>query len=322
MKVLVTGSAGHLGHALAHTLLAQGHAVTGIDILASPHTTVVGSIVDRELVARATRDVEVVYHAATLHKPHVATHTRQEFVDTNVTGTLNLLEAAVAAGVRAFLFTSSTSAFGDALVPPPGEPASWITEDVVPVPKNIYGATKSAAEDLCRLFHRNQKLPCLVLRTSRFFPEADDNKAARDAFADANLKTNEFLYRRVALDDIVTAHLLAAERARAIGFRTYIISATSPFSRDELAELRRDAPTVVARHVPEYADLYAQRGWRMLPSIDRVYVNDRARHELDWQPRFDFRRVLHEGIASPLVQLVGSKGYHAETFTDGPYPTE
>jgi UDP-glucose 4-epimerase len=322
MKALVTGSAGHLGHALAHTLRGQGHDVVGIDLLESPETTVVGSIVDRALVARCMRGVEVVYHAATLHKPHVATHSRQDFIDTNVTGTLHLLEEAATAGARAFVFTSSTSVFGDALSPPPGEPAAWITEDVVPVPKNIYGVTKAAAEDLCQLFHRNHRLPCLVLRTSRFFPEADDNRAAREAFADANLKTNEFLYRRVALDDIVTAHLLAAQRARDLGFRKYIISATSPFTRDDLGELRRDAPAVVRRHAPDFEAIYASRSWRMIPSIDRVYINERARSELAWQPRFDFHRVLHEGVASPLVQLVGSKGYHAETFSDGPYPTE
>src|SRR6185369_1924514 len=125
-----------------------------------------------------------VLHAATLHKPHVATHTRQAFVDTNITGTLNLLEESVAAGVQAFVFTSTTSAFGRALVPPPGEPAAWITEDVVPVPKNIYGATKVAAEDLCELVHRDHGLPGVILRTSRFFPEEDDDKRAREAFDD------------------------------------------------------------------------------------------------------------------------------------------
>ena len=102
--------------------------------------------------------VHTVLHAATLHKPHVATHSRQEFVDTNITGTLNLLEEAVAAGVQAFVFTSTTSVFGDALIPPAGAPAAWITEDVTPVPKNIYGVTKAAAEDLCQLFHRNHGL--------------------------------------------------------------------------------------------------------------------------------------------------------------------
>ena len=152
-------------------------------------------------------------HAATLHKPHVGSHRRQDFVDTNVTGTLNLLEEAVAAGVGRFVFTSTTSAFGRALVPPAGAPAAWITEDVAPVPRNVYGVTKTAAEDLCELVHRDHGLPCLILRTSRFFPEADDRDDVRAAYDDANLKVNELLYRRVDLEDVVSAHRLALERA-------------------------------------------------------------------------------------------------------------
>jgi len=109
------------------------------------------------------KGVRAVFHAATLHKPHVATHSRQDFVDTNISGTLNLLEEAAAAGVESFVYTSTTSVFGDALVPPAGAPAAWVTEQVRPQPKNIYGATKAAAEDLCQLFHRNQGLACLVL---------------------------------------------------------------------------------------------------------------------------------------------------------------
>lgn len=327
MRVLVTGSAGHLGEALVRVLRAAGHDVVSLDILASPYTTHVGSIVDRHCVSRCMRGVEVVYHAATLHKPHVATHGRQAFVDTNITGTLNLLEEAVAAGASAFIFTSTTSVFGDALIPPAGEPAAWVTEDVTPVPKNIYGVTKAAAEDLCQLFYRNHGLPCLVLRTSRFFPEEDDSKSTREAYADDNAKANEMLFRRVDIDDAVSAHLLAAERAAAIGFRRYIVSATSPFLQQDLAELRTDAPSVVRRRVPGYEVEYQRRGWRMFPSIDRVYVNDLARTELGWRPRYDFAHVVArlkagDGHISPLARQVGAKGYHAERFAGGPYPVE
>src|ERR1700751_2945159 len=171
MKVLVTGSSGHLGEALVRTLRELQYEVIGLDILESPFTTHTGSITDRFRVHRCMRGVQSVFHAATLHKPHVATHSRQDFIDTNVTGTLNLLEEAAAAGVGAFIYTSTTSVFGDALVPPANAPAAWITEEVRPVPRNIYGVTKAAAEDLCELFFRNQGLPCIVLRTSRFFPE-------------------------------------------------------------------------------------------------------------------------------------------------------
>jgi len=284
-------------------------------------------VADRACVHRCMIGVRTVYHAATLHKPHVATHARQDFIDTNVTGTLNLLEEAVSAGVESFIFTSTTSVFGDALVPPAGAPAAWITEDVRPVPKNIYGVTKMAAEDLCQLFHRNQKLPCIVLRTSRFFPEEDDNKAVLERYADQNRKANEFLYRRVEIADVVDAHLLAAKRAPAIGFGRYIISATTPFTPADLHHLRTDAAAVVRRVAPGYESEYARRGWRMTRTIDRVYVNGLARRELGWEPRYDFAHVIErlragDDMRSPLAQLVGSKGYHAETFADGPYPVE
>jgi nucleoside-diphosphate-sugar epimerase len=300
----------------------EGHEVVGLDVLASPFTAVAGSIADRSVVRDCVRGADAVLHAATLHKPHVGSHARGAFVDTNVTGTLHLLEEAVAAGVGRFVFTSTTSAFGRALTPPPGAPAAWITEDVAPVPRNVYGVTKTAAEDLCELVHRDHGLPCLILRTSRFFPEADDRDDVRAAYDDANLKVNELLYRRVDLEDVVGAHRLALERAPELGFGRYIISATTPFSRDDLGELRTDAPAVVRRLVPEYEAVYAARGWRMFPAIERVYVNERARRDLGWRPHHDFRHALErlaagEPHGSALAAQVGAKGYHAEPT--GPY---
>jgi len=327
MKILVTGSAGHLGEALVRSLSGSEDEVIGLDILDSPFTACRGSIADRACVRQCMSGVRQVFHAATLHKPHVATHSRQDFLDTNLTGTLNLLEEAVIAGVESFVFTSTTSAFGDALMPPPGAPAAWITEEVASIPKNIYGVTKAAAEDLCQLFHRNDGLPCIVLRTSRFFPEADDSKERRDAYSDGNIRANEYLHRRVDIDDVVSAHLLAAKHAAAIGFRKYIVSATTPFQPEDMAALRVDAASVVRRRVPGYEAEYTRRGWRMNPGIDRVYVNERARQELGWRPRYDFRHVIGELEAgrdprSPLALAVGSKGYHPTRFSEGPYPVD
>jgi UDP-glucose 4-epimerase len=317
MRVLVTGSSGHLGEGLVRVLREQGAAVRGIDVLPSPFTDVVGSIADRATVRAVTAGVDAVLHPATLHKPHVGSHARQDFVDVNVTGTLNLLEEAVAAGVGAFVFTSTTSAFGRALAPPPGAPAAWIDEDVRPVPKNVYGATKVAAEDLCELVHRDHGLPVLVLRTSRFFPEPDDVSERRAAYEDLNLKVNELLYRRADLEDVVTAHLCALDRAAALGFGRYIVTATTPFTRADARELRDDAAAVVRRVVPRYEAVYAARGWRMLPTIGRVYDNARARSDLGWTPRYDFADVLArlergEDPRSDLALAVGAKGYHAQ----------
>ncbi|MBI3726454.1 NAD(P)-dependent oxidoreductase [bacterium] len=315
MRVLVTGSAGHLGEGLVRRMRDDGREVVGLDVLPSAFTDAVGSILDRALLRRALTGVDAVVHAATLHKPHVATHSRQHFVDVNVTGTLCLLEESVAARVGRLVFTSTTSAFGRALTPPPGSPAAWITEDVAPVPKNIYGATKTAAEDLCQLFAREHGLPCVVLRTSRFFPEEDDDPCVRQGYKDGNVKANEYLFRRVDLEDVVAAHLCALERAPVIGFSKYVISATTPFRRDDLSLLRVDAARVVGRLFPASREVYEPRGWRMFPSIDRVYVNAKAREELGWRPRWDFARVLEcllvgDDPRSSLARTVGSKGYH------------
>ena len=314
-RILVTGCAGHLGEALVRVLRHEGHEVVGLDILDSPFSSVVGSITDRAVVRRALVDVTGVLHAATLHKPHIASHDRRAFVETNVTGTLVLLEEAVAAGAGAFVFTSTTSTFGRALSPAPGAPAAWIAEDVVPVPRNIYGVTKTAAEDICALVHRDHGLAVVVLRVARFFPESDDDDDIVTPHDDGNTKANEYLYRRIDVEDVVGAHLLALDRAAAIGWATYVVSSTTPFTRHDTVALADDAASVVRRLFPDIGAEYARRGWTLPPRIDRVYDNARARAELGWTPRHDFRSVLDrlqadEDPRSALARTVGAKGYH------------
>lgn len=313
MTILVTGSAGHLGEAILRTLRRHGTPARGIDLKPSLFTDTVGSIVDPGFVRQQMDGVDAMIHTATLHKPHVGTHSKQAFVDTNVTGTLNLLEAAVAAGVKSFVFTSTTSAFGSQLRPEARQAAVWVTEELPAIPKNIYGTTKLMAENLCELLFRERGLPVVVLRTSRFFPEDDDDPAMRSAYPLDNAQANELLYRRLDLADAVSAHLLAALRAPEIGFGRYIVSATSPFEQRHLAALARDAGSVVRELYPDCAQLYAARGWQLFPGIDRVYVNERARCELGWQPEFDFAHVLsslREGqdFRSRLAREVGIEG--------------
>jgi nucleoside-diphosphate-sugar epimerase len=315
MKILVTGSSGHLGEALMRVLREEGKDVLGIDILPSPYTDQTGSIADKNFVRKNIQGITHVLHTATLHKPHVATHEQQQFIDTNITGTLNLLEASVENDVGSFIFTSTTSTFGDALTPGYEMPAAWITEDVVPIPRNIYGVTKTAAEDLCQLFYRNHKLPCLVLKTSRFFPEEDDDRVIAKSYADANAKVNEYLYRRVDTEDVVSAHLLAMEKAPLIGFSKYIISATTPFEQDHLRALQKNAHAVVKSLYPDFEMIYDRLGWKMFPAIGRVYINRKAREELGWKPKYDFGYILDRlksgaGIQSELAGAIGSKGYH------------
>jgi UDP-glucose 4-epimerase len=294
-------------------LRAEGRPARGIDIKPSPFTDCVGSIGDRDFIRQSLDGVRAIIHAATLHKPHVATRSKQDFVDVNVLGTLALLEEAVTAGVKSFIFTSTTSAFGAALTPAAGETAIWVTEDVTPIPRNIYGMTKVAAEALCQLFFREHRLPAIVLRTSRFFPEDDDDSTISANYEIANVQANEMLHRRVDIEDVVNAHLLALEKACDLGFARYIVSAPTPFRRG----LGRDAPEIVHRLFPECAELYGARKWRLFPRIDRVYDSRKAMAELAWRPKYDFRSVLEclragTDFRSSLAREVGSKGYGSE----------
>lgn len=327
IKLLITGSSGHLGEAICRTLKAKGQEYVGVDILPSPYTTRVGSIEDRAFVSSLVKGVDYIIHTATLHKPHVGTHSNQEFINTNITGTLNLLEEALFHKVKGFIYSSTTSTFGDMLAPKAGDPAIWITEESLSKPKNIYGVTKSAAEDLCQLFYRNAGLSSIVLKIARFFPEEDDNETTRASYSSLNAKANEYLYRRVDVADVVDAHLLAVEKIEAIGFAKYVISATSPFQPGDLDELNTDAVSVVETLFPQMGAIYGKNDWKMFPRIDRVYVNQRARTELGWNPRYDFAHILdclERGVEfrSPLTMEIGSKGYHDTVFEHGPYPVK
>jgi len=326
MKILITGSSGHLGEALIRTLRAAGDTTVGVDLKPSKFTDVVGSITDAAVVDEAIEGCAAVIHTATLHKPHIATHSRQEFVDANVSGTLNLLEAAVSQRCNAFVFTSTTSVFGDALRTTHGQPAVWVTEQLKPIPKNIYGATKLAAEELCGLFQRQTGLPCLVLRTSRFFLEEDDLSDNRIDFNDANLKLNELLHRRVDIADIVEAHRIALTKAQQIGFDRFIISAPPPFEEVDALEIGRDTKAVLERQVPEFRKLYAAKNWELPARLDRVYDPSYAQSQLDWTPKYTFVRAITQislgrDHHSELALQVSTKGYHSQTFADGPYPT-
>ncbi len=306
--VLVSGSSGYLGAALcAHLKLHTPYLVVGIDIHPSLHTTHVGDISDSHFIQEVfnkygnnnnndddddNSTIFGVLHTAALHKPQVATHSLQQFVAVNLTGTLNLLENSVKHSVQAFVFTSTTSMF----IPSPDQKSTggvmWITEETpLPPPKNIYALTKISAEHLVHLFHQQHRLPVLILRASRFFPEEDDTPDPR--ISDENMKSNEYLYRRVSLQDVVEAHVVALHRAKVLEFDTFIISAKTPFMQEDLPALAKDTPSIVAKYFGEmYKETYDNLGWHMNDTIDRVYVSEKAERVLGFTPSYNFMQHL------------------------------
>lgn len=293
MRVLLTGSSGWLGRFLAPMLRGAGHHVTGLDVAPGMDTQVLGSVADRALVERvfAERAIEAVIHAGGLHKPDIVRYPAQTFVDVNVAGTLNLLECAAAAGHDRFVFTSTTSLMiSQAIRDEEGEAAVWLDETSGPIaPRNIYGVTKLAAEGLCRIAALEHGLATIVLRTSRFFAEDDDTHAVPSG---ENLKANELLHRRLTVEDAARAHLVAMERAPAVGHGVFVISAPTPFARADCGDLKRDAAAVIAQAFPEAAALYAARGWTLPASIGRVYDAGLAERVLGFRCETDFAAVL------------------------------
>lgn len=293
MRILLTGSSGWLGRFLAPMLRTRGDEVVGLDVAPGPDTKVVGSVADRALIDRTFADhaIEAVIHGAALHKPDIIRYPAQAFVDVNVAGTLNLLEAAAAAGHDRFVFTSTTSLMiSQAIRDEAGDAAIWLDERSGPlVPRNIYGVTKLAAEGLCRLYAADHGLACAVLRTARFFPEEDDTHRA---LSGENMKANEFLNRRLTVEDAARAHIAALDRIPAIGFDIAIVSAPTPFAREDAAALKRDARSVIARHFPEAEALYARRGWTLPASIGRVYDAAHIENSLGFRCETDFAAVL------------------------------
>ncbi len=292
MHILLTGSSGWLGRFLAPRLRSRGHTVTGLDVAAGVDTDIVGSVADRAVVESAfDRGIEAVIHAGALHKPDIARYPAQLFVDVNVGGTLNLLEAATAAGHDRFVFTSTTSLMiSQAIRDEAGDAAIWLDEMTGPLaPRNIYGVTKLAAEGLCRVHAVEHGLPCVVLRTGRFFPEDDDTHRTPSG---ENLKANELLHRRLTVEDAADAHIAAFEQAPRLGFDTFILSAPTPFDRADAAALKIDAGAVVAHYFPEAAGLYAEQGWTLPATISRVYDAGHAERRLGFRCRTGFAEVL------------------------------
>ena len=149
--------------------------MVGLDVAPGADTQIVGSVADRTTIDRifADHNIEVVIHAGALHKPDISRFPSNAFVDVNVTGTLNLLGAAVTARHDRFVFTSTTSLMiSQSIREESGESTVWLDETSGPLePRNIYGVTKLAAEGLCRLHHLEHGLNCVIYgQAGRFLP--------------------------------------------------------------------------------------------------------------------------------------------------------
>jgi len=281
VKILVTGSSGRVGSAIAARLKLR-HQVTGLDLRTGPLTTEIADIEDTNRVASLLAGTDAVVHTASLHVPDLAARSRAEFQAVNVDATRRLLQAAGTAGVSRFVYTSTTSLYGDAMLPADGA-AAWVDETLAPQPRDIYDETKLAAEETCREAAR-AGLACTSLRMSRCFPE------------EPRLVAIYRLYRGVDTEDVAQAHELALTSAGG-GFEVYNVSAPTPFLRDDCRRLFEDAASVLLERHPWAEAEFASRTWQLPRSIDRVYVVDKAIAGLGYRPQHDFAALFRRPAA-------------------------
>ncbi|MCH9614751.1 MAG: ADP-L-glycero-D-manno-heptose-6-epimerase [Chlamydiia bacterium] len=273
--ILVTGSSGWLGSPIAQAL-GKIYSVIGVDVLPGPFTTHVVDIRSKDIVELIKR-ANVVIHTAALHAKHVGINDDKTFWDINVQGTENLLAACLENQVEQFIFSSSTSIYGHALVST--QQAVWVTEDLTPEPRDVYDETKLAAENLCKKASSFGALSCLCLRISRCFLEEE------------RLMAIYRLYRGIDIQDVVLAHKLAITSGIK-GFEALNISNQTPFLASDVEELFYRADHVIEKLYPLGAAVFRNRGWELPRSIDRVYVIEKAKRLLGFHPTYNFLKFL------------------------------
>ena len=284
MRILLTGSSGRIGAAIGARLSLR-HPVIGIDRRPGALTSDLVDLQDTRRVAPLLAGVDAVVHTASLHVPDLASQTVADFHAINVEATTRLLAACGEAGVRRFVYTSTTSLYGDAMLPADGV-AAWVTESLVPKPRDVYDETKLAAEQACRDAAR-AGLPCVSLRMSRCFPE------------NPRLVAIYRLYRGVDAEDVAQAHELALT-AELPDFEVFNVSAPSPFTQADCRALATDAESLIVARFPWVRAEFARRGWLLPRSIDRVYVVDRAIERLGYRPLHDFASLFSRRAGGPV----------------------
>lgn len=276
MRVLVTGSAGRVGRAI-YIKFMRTHDVVGIDKTPCSTADYIGDIRDSALIDEALENVDVIIHTAAIHAPHVGLVPDSEFQSINVDATKKLALAGLKAGIKHFVFTSTTALYGYASTPK--DTAGWIDEEVPPKPKSIYHKSKIAAETKLEEISNLFQLPVTVLQMSRCFPEPVD------------LMTVFRLTRGIDARDVANAHLCSVEK-RLSGFNRFIISGATPFHRSDCEALYTEAGSVIERKCPDIALAFKQRNWQLPQSLDRVYDSSSACEKLGWSPIHGFESVL------------------------------
>jgi len=306
-KYLVTGGAGFIGSNLVRFLLDKGHDVVVVDNYATGKRDnltevadriemIEGDIRDRQTMDRAVAGATAIFHEAALGSVPRSVADPVTSHDVNVNGTLTVLEAARAAGVKRVIFAASSSAYGDQLDSPKHE-------QMVPRPISPYAAGKLACEAYLLAYAKSYGLQTLGLRYFNVFGPRQDPAGAYAAVIPAFVsrllggeppvvygdgeQTRDFCY----IDNVLHANWLAAEApAEACDGRVVNIACNASTSMNQVLTQLRDLLGVdveavyeddragdVKHSLADYSLATETIGYEPL-----VYFEDGLRRAIDW----------------------------------------
>ena len=239
MRILITGGTGFIGSRLAIDCLERGHDVQVLGqenneaevenrrlIESCGGEVTLANVTEIDSVTEAVQGVDIVYHLAAAQ--HEANVPDQHFWDVNVTGTKNMLEASVSAGVKRFVHGSTIGVYGSAL-------EGTLDENSLVRPENIYGVTKLEGEKLVLSF--SESLPVAIVRISETYGPGD--RRLLKLFRAINkgkffmVGKGKNLHHPIYVDDLIARLHLAATSDEALG-RVFVLSGKDYFTTNEM----------------------------------------------------------------------------------------
>ena len=286
MRVLITGAGGTLGTALSPMLAHAGHEPVLFDVrtLETPYEFVQGDMRTPEDVRAAVEGVEFVVHTAAIHGIHLASHSRRDFHNLNLAGTFNVWEAAVEADAKGVVFSSTMGVYKPYDRPLSEETVAALHEGLPLQPGDIYGYTKVACEEMCRLYGREYGIPSVGLRFGMFVPEPFFRYGIR------------LLYGGVDTHDVARAVMVSLEALAEgkIHWDAFNVESLVPFTEEDGPQLRKDPLPVLDKYYPGATDLLRERGVESLAPIREYYPMEHSAQVLGFRPECNFDRWLEE----------------------------
>jgi nucleoside-diphosphate-sugar epimerase len=302
--VLVTGGAGFIGSHLAHGLVRKGYQVRVIDNLHTGRPEYLadikekisfleGDITDFDFLRGAFRDVDFVLHHAALRSVSDSVKNPREYCRVNISGTLNVLEAARQNNVRRLVFASSSAVYGDS-------PEMPQKESMLPDPKNPYAHSKLCGEHYCAMYSSLYGLEAVSLRYFNAYGPGQDPDSEYSlvipVFVDRILngrkpelwgdgkQSRDFVY----IDDVVSSAIAAMKAGSRVSGRAINIAGGKDITLNELIEKINSA---IGKDIkPVRKPFIAGDVKRTLGDITL------AKELLGWKPEFSFAEGIRKTI--------------------------